>query len=102
MNFHFFPEKFRIDPGPTYNRSEMLWGDFGPSLSRFASFSVPVWVNGLNKMHWGRISRVRFRAQKRVSEGCFQFFPWCGWEVLESIGGGFGAIWGRFVSFWVF
>ena len=80
----------------------MLWGDFGTSLSRFESFSVPVWVDGLNKMRWGRISKVRFRRQKRVSEGCFRFFPWCGWGDLESIGGGFGAIWGRFVSFSVF
>ena len=69
----YFPEKHRIDPGSTYNRSEMLWGDFGASLSRFESFSVPVWVDGLNKMRWGRISKVRFRRQKRVSEGCFGF-----------------------------
>ena len=24
------------------------------------------------------------------------------WGDLESIGGGFGAIWGRLASFWVF
>ena len=51
-------------------------------------------------MRWDRISRVRFGGPKRVSEGCFRFFPWCGWVGLESIGGCFGAIWARFVSFW--
>ena len=51
-------------------------------------------------MRWGRISRVGFRGQKRVSEGCFRFFPWGLWVGLESIGGCFGAIWARFVSFW--
>ena len=53
-------------------------------------------------MRWGRISRVGFRGQKRVSEGCFRFFPWGWWVGLESIGGCFGAIWARFVSFWWF
>ena len=53
-------------------------------------------------MRWGRILRVRFRRQKRVSERCFIFFLWRWWGDLESIGGGFGAIWARLASFSMF